>query len=223
MPRLTLDERRFIAAKMTEGLGYAEIARRLGRPTSTVSREVARNIGGQGYQPEQAEHRTRERGRRPKSTKPAAPNDVTRTVSEYEAKMIEVLIEKGMPRMAARVLACLYVTDSESLTAAELVRRLKVSPASVSAAVRFLDNLGMIKRVHDGRRHRYLADDDAWFRSSVASGLTMERWARTAHEGAELFGDSLPGERLAKMALFLDHFTRDLMGVAEKWRHLLAP
>lgn len=38
--RLTLEDRRQIAGWMTEGLGYAEIARRLGRPTSTISREV---------------------------------------------------------------------------------------------------------------------------------------------------------------------------------------
>ena len=39
--RLTQEDRRHIAAGLAEGLGYAEIARRLGRPTSTVSREVA--------------------------------------------------------------------------------------------------------------------------------------------------------------------------------------
>ena len=41
--RLTHEDRRRIAAWLADGLGYAEIGRRLGRPTSTISREVTRN------------------------------------------------------------------------------------------------------------------------------------------------------------------------------------
>jgi len=47
--RLTHDDRRFIAAGVSAGLGCAEIARRLGRPTSTVSREVCRYGGREVY------------------------------------------------------------------------------------------------------------------------------------------------------------------------------
>ncbi|MFB4271511.1 MarR family transcriptional regulator [Nonomuraea sp. GTA35] len=59
-----------------------------------------------------------------------------------------------MTRMAARVLACLYITDSGTLTAAELVQRLHVSPASISHTVAFLEQQGLIKRerVPGGRR-----------------------------------------------------------------------
>lgn len=42
-PRLTLDDRRGIERGLDKGESLAEIARRLGSPTSTVSREVARN------------------------------------------------------------------------------------------------------------------------------------------------------------------------------------
>ncbi|PLW74614.1 MarR family transcriptional regulator, partial [Streptomyces sp. DJ] len=56
--RLTQQERRRIAAGLAEGLPYAEIARRLGRPTSTVSREVGRNGGPGGYRPQQAHQET---------------------------------------------------------------------------------------------------------------------------------------------------------------------
>ncbi|NUT46387.1 MAG: helix-turn-helix domain-containing protein, partial [Saccharothrix sp.] len=47
--RLTDEDRRDIAAGLALGLGYAEIARRLGRPTSTVTREVIRNGGPGDY------------------------------------------------------------------------------------------------------------------------------------------------------------------------------
>ena len=45
--RRTKTDRRQIAAGLAQGLDYAGIAHQLGRPTSTVSREVARN-GGPG-------------------------------------------------------------------------------------------------------------------------------------------------------------------------------
>ncbi|ANZ21079.1 Helix-turn-helix domain [Streptomyces noursei ATCC 11455] len=47
--RLTRAERQQIAAGLAQRLNYADIARRLDRPTSTVSREVARNGGPARY------------------------------------------------------------------------------------------------------------------------------------------------------------------------------
>lgn len=43
--RLTQQERQQIALGLGDGLAYAEIARRLERPTSTITREVMRNGG----------------------------------------------------------------------------------------------------------------------------------------------------------------------------------
>src|SRR5579875_3778593 len=64
------DARRQIANWLAEGLPYAEIGRRLSRPTSTVSREVNRNRGPAGYQADQAERAARRRARR-RNTAPA--------------------------------------------------------------------------------------------------------------------------------------------------------
>ena len=47
-----------------------------------------------------------------------------------------MLAEAGIARMPARVFAALLVTESGSLTAAELARQLHVSPAAVSGAAR---------------------------------------------------------------------------------------
>ncbi|MFD9075860.1 helix-turn-helix domain-containing protein, partial [Streptomyces lasiicapitis] len=62
--RLTHEDRLRVAAGLTDGLGYAEIARRLDRPTSTISREVARNGGPRGYRADHAHHATARRARR---------------------------------------------------------------------------------------------------------------------------------------------------------------
>ena len=58
--RLTQHERQQIALGLTDGLAYAEIARRVDRPTSTITREVMRNGGPTTYRADLA-HRATER------------------------------------------------------------------------------------------------------------------------------------------------------------------
>src|SRR5690348_5187516 len=72
--RLTAEDRRRIAAGLSEGLGYAEIARRLGRPTSTVSREVGRNRGPGRYRADRAEEASHGRARRRLEAPAAEPS-----------------------------------------------------------------------------------------------------------------------------------------------------
>jgi transposase, IS30 family len=68
---LSLAEREEIALGAAQQLPYREIARRLGRPASTVSREIARNStrGRYRYRATAAQVRAEERARRPKPAK----------------------------------------------------------------------------------------------------------------------------------------------------------
>ena len=69
--RLTLEEREFIQDGRKAGLSFREIGRELGRPRTTISREVCRNrqAGNGAYRWVVAQHRTRVRARRPKPFK----------------------------------------------------------------------------------------------------------------------------------------------------------
>ena len=58
---LSQNERYQIFCLMKEGLNCTEIAKNLGRSTSTISREIVRNKGGRGYRPKQAERLAQER------------------------------------------------------------------------------------------------------------------------------------------------------------------
>jgi len=65
--RLSLDQREDIGVGLARGVSFAAIARGLERPTSTVSREVHRNGGRDGYRPSVAHRGAFDRARRPKA------------------------------------------------------------------------------------------------------------------------------------------------------------
>jgi IS30 family transposase len=73
---LNAQDRENIRAGLAVGASFAVIACGLGRPTSTVSREVARNGGRDGYQAWAAERRAREMARRPKPCKLALEGEL---------------------------------------------------------------------------------------------------------------------------------------------------
>lgn len=225
--RLTQRDRTRIAAWLDRRLTYAEIARRLERPTSTISREVERNGGRAGYDARRAQATTEQRDRRRhRSTSAAPPRDEgggrdPATVRAVEHRLAEILIGTGLPRMPARVLGCLSCADSGSTTAAELVERLRVSPASISAAVNYLHDQRMIRRERSPgeRANRYVVDRDVWFHATLASAERTSRLALAAREAADTLGTSTPaGDRLVTMSRFLGVLGEDLIQRAEQWQ-----
>jgi DNA-binding transcriptional regulator GbsR (MarR family) len=230
--RLTQLDREAIAAGLADGLSAAEIARRLERPTSTVSREILRNGRPAGYQADTAQQTTAQRARRSKRS--AMPTEAATdyidgrdrpALTDAADFFTATLVQSGVPRMMARVLTCLYLTDAGSLTAAELVQRLHVSPASISTAVAGLENHGLITREHAaaGRRERYTVDDRLWYRSWLASVRQNQNIADAARSAAEVLGaETRAGSRLTYTADFLQFVGRDMLKAAEHWWSELA-
>ncbi|MFD4399611.1 helix-turn-helix domain-containing protein [Kitasatospora sp. NPDC058478] len=229
--RLTQQERQQIALGMADGLAYAEIARRLDRPTSTVTREVMRNGGPTAYRADLA-HRATER-RRAQRRRPAAPRGPAappqahgrdaEAVREYQETYTTVLMASGMPKMTARVLACLTLTDSGSLTASELARHLQVSPPSISKAITFLDGQGLVRRERDERRReRYVVDDDVWYQSMMASARATAHLVEVARQGVGVLGPQTPAAtRLENIARFVDFVSESIVRAAEQAREIL--
>ncbi|MEV6157330.1 MarR family transcriptional regulator [Nonomuraea sp. NPDC052129] len=117
--------------------------------------------------------------------------------------------------MAARVFVCLLTSDGGSLTAAELVRLLQVSPASVSKAIGYLEAMDLVGREPDpgGRRERYVIDDDTWLRAWRTDTGAHAELARAAQRGVALFGaDSPAGTRLGQMGQFFDWLSGEMSG-----------
>ena len=228
--RLTQQERQQIALGLADGLAYAEIARRLDRPTSTITREVMRNGGPSAYRAEMAHRATERRAHRRRRTTPRetqAPEQAhgrdAEAVREYEETFTTVMTASGMPTMMARVMACLTLTDSGSLTASELAQRLQVSPASISKAITFLDGQGMVRREQgERRRERYVVDDDVWYQSMMASARAIAQIVEIARQGVGVLGTGTPAAaRLENVARFLDFVGENTTRAAEQAREIL--
>nr|WP_329392418.1 MarR family transcriptional regulator [Streptomyces sp. NBC_01716] len=126
-----------------------------------------------------------------------------------------MLVGTGLPRMPSRVLVRLFLTDSGSLTATELVRQLRVSPASVSKAISYLEGLAVVRRERDprGRRERYVVDDDVWSRAWTRDTRATANWAETARQGSRIVGAATPaGVRLDRMSQFFATLSDDMAG-----------
>jgi DNA-binding transcriptional ArsR family regulator len=228
--RLTQQERQQIALGLADGLAYAEIARRLDRPTSTITREVMRNGGPTAYRADLAHRATERRAHRRRQAAPRGPEVPPQAhgrdaeaVREYEEVFTTVVMQSGMPKMMARVLACLCTTDAGSLTASELVRRLQVSPASVSKAIAFLESQGLVRRERDERRReRYVVDDDVWYQSMMASARSIAQIVVTARQGVGVLGPGTPAAtRLENIARFLDFVSESTARAADQARAIL--
>jgi predicted transcriptional regulator len=223
--RLTQQDRQRIATGLAERLSYAEIARRLDRPTSTISREIGRNGGPGGYRPERAHRATERRARRGTPAPPPVTGPPDGKAGEVGDGAIEMAVGMGLPKMMARVLIGLWLSEDGRLTATELTRTLKVSPASVSLAVGYLIRQGLIRRERDPQRRRdvYVVDDDAWYHSMVTGSRQTLEAAQAATAGAEALGLDTPvGRRLARGGAYLERISLDTLESAERWRDLLS-
>ncbi|MEU7065721.1 helix-turn-helix domain-containing protein [Streptomyces sp. NPDC046161] len=229
--RLTQQERQQIGLGLADGLAYAEIARRLDRPTSTVTREVMRNGGPTAYRPDLAHRATERRAHRRKSAPPRGAEQAAlphgrdpEALAAYEEQFTAVMMQSGLSnKMMARVMVCLLTTDSGSMTAAELVQRLQVSPASISKSIAFLEGQALVRRERDERRReRYVIDENLWYHSMEASVRALTQQVEISRQGVGILGPGTPAAvRLENVARFLDFVAESLARAAEQARDVL--
>lgn len=228
--RLTKQERQQIAIGLADSLPYAEIARGIDRPTSTVTREVMRNGGPAGYRADLAHRATERRAHRRRPTAPRGPESAPQAhgrdaaaVADYEETLTTVLMGSGLPRMAARVLTCLFISDTGSHTAPELATHLQVSPASVSKAISFLEGQSLVRRERDDRRRdRYVVDNELFYQATIAGARANATLAETARQGARVLGAHTPAAaRLENIARFMDFVGESIARAAEQAREIL--
>ncbi|MEU3983908.1 MarR family transcriptional regulator [Streptomyces sp. NPDC026672] len=145
----------------------------------------------------------------------------TEAVSKFVEGFAAQLVEAGMQRMPARVFAALLASDSGSLTSAELGEQLRVSPAAVSGAVRYLAQQHMVSREREpgSRRERYRVHSDQWYEALTSRDAILQRWERALREGVESLGETTPaGRRLAETLAFFEFIEGEITKMMERWR-----
>ncbi|MDQ3923441.1 MAG: MarR family transcriptional regulator [Actinomycetota bacterium] len=130
--------------------------------------------------------------------------------------------EAGVPRMPARVFVALLVSDDGRLTAAELAEMLRVSPAAVSNAVRYLQQVGLVAREREPgerRDHYRVHGGDTWYEVIIRRDRMLMRWQEDLREGVEVVGADTPaGKRLEETRRFYEFVHEELPALMEKWR-----
>ncbi|WP_426625949.1 GbsR/MarR family transcriptional regulator [Leifsonia sp. McL0607] len=136
-----------------------------------------------------------------------------------------VLTAAGFPKMPARVLMALTVTESAGLTAAQLAERLDVSAAAISGAVRYLQTLGIVRRLsqNGSRRDLYQMPAD-WYALMVRNSPIYGVLADQAETGLAAIDDpSDPAkERLRDMAGFYRFMQDRLPDMLNEWEQVRA-
>lgn len=151
------------------------------------------------------------------STPGGQPTDVERFVERFAL----LLADAGLARMPARVFAALLVTETGKMTAGEIADTLRVSPAAVSGAVRYLLQVEMIVRRRDPgeRRDHYEVTDDMWYEVYANRDKQMEQWAQAMAEGVAAVGpDTKAGWRLDTSRQFFEFLRDQLPELMTKWR-----
>ena len=132
-----------------------------------------------------------------------------------------LLVDAGVPRMPARVFACVLADDSGALTAGDLAERLQVSPAAISGAVRWLTQMHLLTRAREpgARRDHYRMRDDQWYEATVFKTAALRRFEDVLAEGVALVGADTPaGRRLEETQEFFAFFRAELPALLERFR-----
>jgi DNA-binding transcriptional regulator GbsR (MarR family) len=135
------------------------------------------------------------------------------------------LADSGMARMPARVFAALLANDAGRLTAAELAERLRVSPAAISGAVRYLTHLGMVSRGREPgeRRDHYQVSSDQWYEVLARRDQLLLRWEQDLQDGIKAVGPDTPaGSRLEENRRYFEFLRHEAPKVMARWQELRA-
>ena len=131
-----------------------------------------------------------------------------------------VLAESGWQRMGARVFAALLAADSGRRTAAELGEILHASPAAISGAIRYLEQISLASRERDPgtRRDVYKINNDVWYRVFVSQDRVLGRYVASLAEGIDAVGPDTPaGARLIETKTFFAFLAKQLPQLVEQW------
>jgi DNA-binding transcriptional regulator GbsR (MarR family) len=142
-------------------------------------------------------------------------------VGQFVERFGSALVDAGMPRMPALVFVALLASDSGRLTADEVMEQLRVSRAAVSGAVRYLSQVGALRRERQPgtRRDHYTLQDDSWYELVARREPLLDRWIASTRAGIDALGAATPaGQRLAESLAFFEFLQAEMPALLARWR-----
>jgi IS30 family transposase len=202
---LTLVEREEISRGIAAGLTARSIAGRIGRPSSTVSREIVRNGGRDAYRALAADAAAFQRARRPKMSELAANAELARLVA---AK----LDDDWSPQQIAQWLRREHPGDADMRVSHESIYRDVYMPS------RKAFDASMFHRLRSDRSiRRPLGKRSSCGRGQIRNTVSIRQRpveADTGEVAGHWEGDLVFGTRTSAVATLVDRATRYAMVVA---------
>ncbi len=133
-----------------------------------------------------------------------------------------VLADAGMPRMAARVFSYALADDDDHYSAGQLAEALRVSPAAISGAVRYLVATRLLfkEREPGTRTDLYrIHDEDVWSAITLARVEMMRTWEDAVDAAGELIGSRhRGGRRLMETKEFFRFSREETLRMVDRWK-----
>jgi IS30 family transposase len=200
---LTLAEREEISRSVVAGHTIRSIAVSLGRAPSTISREIGRNGGRQGYRAGQADEAAWERAHRPKRCKLAQNRALARLVAEK-------LQLEWSPQQIAGWLKRRFPDDERYQVSAETIYRSLFIQARGALKKELLEHLRRTRGMRRSRHHTQKTDDHGQITDTVSireRPASVEDRAVPGHWE----GDLLFGNHNSQIATLVERQTRYVM------------
>jgi IS30 family transposase len=200
---LTMAEREEISRSIAAGQSIRSVARRLGRAPSTVSREIKRNGGQNGYRANQADQHAWDRARRPKPCKLAE----NRILANMVASKLQL---QWSPEQIAGWLKQLFTHYEEYHVSHETIYRSLYIQARGALKKELVEHLRRTRVMRRSRHHTQKTDNHGRINDAVSISerpATVEDRAVPGHWE----GDLLFGSHNSQIATLVERQTRYVM------------
>jgi transposase, IS30 family len=200
---LTLAEREEISRAVVAGQPMRAIAAQLGRAPSTISREIKRNGGHEGYRASRADQAAWDRGRRPKTCKLAQ----NRALAHLVADKLQL---QWSPEQIAGWLKQSYPDDTSCQVSPETIYRSLFIQARGALKKELLEHLRRTRGMRRSRHYTQKTDQ----RGRITDTVSISERPASVEDRAvpgHWEGDLLFGSKNSQIATLVERQTRYVM------------
>lgn len=200
---LRLAEREETSRGLAAGWSIHAIATSLGRAPSTISREIGRNEGREGYRASQADHAAWDRAQRPKRCKVALHRALA-------ARVAEKIQRQWSPEQVAGWLKRTYPDDASRQVSHETIYRTFYIQSRGALKQELLAHLRRTRAMRRSRQHTQKTESHG----RITDTVSINERPANAKDRAVLGhweGDLLFGDRNSQIATLVERQTRYLM------------